>query len=137
MMSVGVIFIFKKSQHMKIWNFPVQVQTSQLSRLLYSPVVDPANLPKKSSNWPNGTSGDVRADLCDWRTPLLAYLRDSSGKVDKSVRRSAFKYVLHNDEPYRRTAEDLLLKFLGSDQARVAWEKFMKAFVVRINWPQR
>jgi hypothetical protein len=28
--------------------------------------------------------------------------------------------VLHNDELYRRTAEDLLLKCLGIDQARVA-----------------
>jgi hypothetical protein len=46
MTSVGVIFIFKKSRRMKIWNFPVQVQTSQLSRLFYSPVVDPANLPR-------------------------------------------------------------------------------------------
>jgi hypothetical protein len=52
--------------------------------------------------------------------PLLAYLRDPSAKVDKSVRWSAFKYVLHNDELYRRTAEDLLLKCLDSDQARVA-----------------
>ena len=34
--------------------------------------------------------------------------------------RSAFKYVLHNDELYRRTAKDLLLKCLGSDQERVA-----------------
>jgi hypothetical protein len=28
--------------------------------------------------------------------------------------------VLHNDELYRRIVEDLLLKCLGSDQARVA-----------------
>jgi hypothetical protein len=62
----------------------------------------------------------VGADLCDWRTPLLAYLCDLSAKVDKSVRRSAFKYVLHNDELYRRITEDLLLKCLGSDQTRVA-----------------
>ena len=32
----------------------------------------------------------------------------------------AFKYVLIDDELYRRTAEDLLLKCLDSDQARVA-----------------
>jgi hypothetical protein len=50
----------------------------------------------------------------------LAYLRDPSAKVDKSVRQSAFKYVLHNDELYQRTVEDLLLKCLDSDQARVA-----------------
>jgi hypothetical protein len=34
-----------------------------------------------------------------------------------------FKYVLHNDELYRRTAEDLLLKCLGTDQARIAMEE--------------
>ena len=31
-----------------------------------------------------------------------------------------FKYVLINDELYRRTAEDVLLKCLDSDQARIA-----------------
>jgi hypothetical protein len=82
-------------------------------------VANLANLPEKLSNWPNIIFNDVGADLYDWRTPLLAYLRDPSAKVDKSVRRSAFKYVLHNDELYRRTAEDLLLKCLDSDQARV------------------
>jgi hypothetical protein len=50
---------------------------------------------------------------------LLRYQHDPIAKVDKSVRRSAFKYVLHNDELYRRTAEDLLLMCLGSDQVRV------------------
>jgi hypothetical protein len=78
-----------------------------------------ANLANLLSNWPNIISNDVGANLYDWRTPLLAYLRDPSAKVDKSVRRSAFKYVLHNEELYRRTAEDLLLKCLDSDQARV------------------
>jgi hypothetical protein len=139
MTSVGVIFMFKKSRCIKFLVFPVQVQTNRLSQLPQSaqptpsllkpvghadsPVANPANLPKKLSNRPNGTSSDVGADLYDWRTPLLAYLRDPSAKVDKSVRRSAFKYVLHNDEPYRRTAKDLLLKCLDSDQARVAMGK--------------
>jgi hypothetical protein len=78
------------------------------------------NSPEKLPNQPNVTSNDVRADLDDWRTPLLRYLCNPSAKVDKSVRQSAFKYVLHNHELYRRTAEDLLLKCLGSYQARVA-----------------
>ena len=65
-------------------------------------------------------SSDVGADLEDRRTPLLRYLRDPSAKIDKSVQRSIFKYVLHNDELYQRTTEDLLIKCLGSDQARVA-----------------
>ena len=85
-----------------------------------SPVTNPVNSLEKLSNQPDITSSDVGADLEDWRTPLLRYLRDPSAKIDKSVRRSIFKYVLHNDELYQRTAEDFLLKCLGSDQARVA-----------------
>jgi hypothetical protein len=72
------------------------------------------------SNRPGKTSSDVGTNLYDWRTPLLIYLRDPSAKIDKSVWRSAFQVCVHNDELYRRTAEDLLLKCLGSDQARVA-----------------
>jgi hypothetical protein len=60
------------------------------------------------------------ANLEDWGTSLLKYLRNPSAKIDKGVRQSAFKYVLHNDELYRRTVEDLLLKCLGSTQVRVA-----------------
>jgi ribonuclease HI len=59
-----------------------------------SPMANLANVHNKLSNRPSKTSSDVGADLHDWRTPLLAYLRDSSAKVDKSVRRSAFKYCL-------------------------------------------
>jgi hypothetical protein len=52
--------------------------------------------------------------------PFVTYLRDPSIKVDKNVRRSTFKFILHNGELYRRTAEDLLLKSLDDDQAKVA-----------------
>jgi hypothetical protein len=51
-----------------------------------SPVADSAHLPEKLPNRPSRTFSDVGADLCDWRAPLLAYLRDPSAKVDKSVR---------------------------------------------------
>ena len=76
--------------------------------------------PEKLPNWSDITSSNVGTDLEDWRTPLLRYLRDPSAKIDKGIRRSTFKHVLHNDELYERIAEDLLLKCLGSDQARVA-----------------
>jgi hypothetical protein len=82
-------------------------------------VTSTVNKHDELSNWPGKTSSDVGANLYDWRTPLLIYLCDPSAKVDKSVRRSAFQVCVHNDEVYRRTAEDLLLKCLGSDQARV------------------
>jgi hypothetical protein len=59
--------------------------------LANSLVADLANLHEKLSNWPSGTSSDVGADLCDWRTPLLAYLRDPSAKVDKKCSVECFQ----------------------------------------------
>lgn len=47
-------------------------------------------------------------------------ISDPSAKVNKSVQRSAFKFVLHNDELYQRTAKDMLLKCLDAYQAKVA-----------------
>jgi hypothetical protein len=82
-------------------------------------------------------SSDVRANLEYLRTPLLRYLRDPNAKIDKSVQQGTFKHVLHNDELYRRTAEDLLLKCLDMIKQEWLWEKFMKVFVVCINRPQR
>ena len=69
---------------------------------------------------PDAISSDVGADLEDWTILLLRYLRDPNAKIDKNVQLSAFKYVLHNDELYRRTDEDMLLKCLGLDQVRGA-----------------
>ena len=46
---------------------------------------------------------------------LISYLRDPSRGAERHIRRLAFKYVLIDDELYRRTAEDLLLKCLDSD----------------------
>jgi hypothetical protein len=55
----------------------------------------------------------------DWRKPIIDYLRDPSQKVDKGIRRITFKFTLINDELYRRTVEDLLLKCLDNDQAKI------------------
>ena len=101
-------------------NFSKSAKPTVLVSSADSSMTNSVNSPEKHPNRPNVTSSDVGANLEDWRTPLLRYLQDPSAKIDRSVRRSAFKYVLHNNELYRRTAEDLLLKCLGSDQARVA-----------------
>ena len=50
----------------------------------------------------------------------MSYLRDPGCGAERNIRRLAFNYVLIDDELYRRTAEDLLLKCLDSDQARIA-----------------
>jgi hypothetical protein len=56
----------------------------------------------------------------DWRKPLVDYFHNPSSSVDRKVRRWALKFVLDDGELYRRTADDLLLKCLGPDQARLA-----------------
>jgi len=65
-------------------------------------------------------SAAKKAEDRDWRTPIISYLKDSGRGAERNIRRVAFNYVLIDDELYRRTAEDLLLKCLDSDQAKVA-----------------
>ena len=54
----------------------------------------------------------------------MSYLRDPGRGAERNIRRLAFKYVLIDDELYRRTAEDLLLKCLDSDHAKIAMGEF-------------
>jgi hypothetical protein len=46
-------------------------------------VASPANVHDELLNRHSKTSSDVGVDLHDWRTILLAYLRNPSAKVDK------------------------------------------------------
>ena len=48
----------------------------------------------------------VSAETQDWRVPLISYLRDPGRGAERNIRRLAFKYVLIDDELYRRTAVD-------------------------------
>ena len=50
----------------------------------------------------------------------MAYLKNPGRGAERNIRHLAFKYILVDDELYRRTADDILLKCLGTDQARVA-----------------
>jgi hypothetical protein len=61
-----------------------------------------------------------KADVIDWRKPIIDYLQDPSHKVDRKIRRLAFKFTLVDRELYHRTADDLLSECLDSDQAKVA-----------------
>ena len=56
-----------------------------------------------------------KAEVADWRVPIVTYLKDPGHGAVRNIRRLAFKYVLTDDELYRRTAEDVLLKCLDSD----------------------
>ena len=73
-----------------------------------------------SSNSAESSTQKVEAEMQDWREPIITYLKDPGRGAERNIRRLAFKYVLINDELYCRTAEDVLLKCLDSDQAHVA-----------------
>jgi hypothetical protein len=53
------------------------------------------------------------ADAVDWRTPFVTYMRNLSVRTNRNIQRIAFKYVLIDNELYRRTPIDVLLKCLG------------------------
>ena len=61
-----------------------------------------------------------KAEIADWGVPIVIYLNDPGHGAERNIRCLTFKYILIDDELYRRTAEDVLLKCLDSDQARVA-----------------
>jgi hypothetical protein len=62
----------------------------------------------------------VEDEVGDWRTPLVKYLQDPKSVSDRKVRQWALKFTPDGNELYRRTADHLLLKCLGPDQARLA-----------------
>ena len=53
----------------------------------------------------------------------MTYLKDPGHGAKRNIWRLAFKYILIDDELYRRTTNDVLLKCLDYDQARVAMGK--------------
>ena len=87
---------------------------------LTSPETDLTGDATEASNSTKKDDLIVEAEVQDWRIPLISYLRDPGRGVERNIRHLAFKYTLIDDELYRQTAEDLLLKCLDSDQARVA-----------------
>ena len=64
--------------------------------------------------------GSSAGRSADWRKPIVGYLQDPSQRTDRTVRRLAIKYLLIDNDLYRRTADGLLLKCLDEDQAMVA-----------------
>jgi hypothetical protein len=56
-------------------------------------------------------------DAIDWRMSIINYLHNPSGRTDRNVQRTTFKYNLIDNELYRRTTGDVLLKCLGLDDA--------------------
>jgi hypothetical protein len=79
-----------------------------------------ADVSPKSSDSAKKVDKSVKAEGGDWRIPIVTYLRNPDRGAERNIQHLAFKYVLLDDELYRCTTKDLLLKCLDSDQARVA-----------------
>jgi hypothetical protein len=56
----------------------------------------------------------------DWREAIIRYLSSPSNERDKRVHQQALKYVVMDDELYRRTVDGMLLRCLGEEQSRLA-----------------
>jgi hypothetical protein len=95
----------------------IQTDLTDTSTSLISPTV-PDN-PVLEDSASNNLEHD-RANVVDWRKHIIKYLQDPSHKVDRKIWRLAFKFTLVEGELYHRTTDNLLLKCLDSDQAKVA-----------------
>jgi hypothetical protein len=65
-------------------------------------------------------SANNTADATDWKAPVINYLHHTSVRTDMNVQRTTLKYVLIDDELYRRTINGILFKCLGPDDAMLA-----------------
>jgi len=82
---------------------------------LTSPETGLTGRPAENSESAATSNSKGKAEVADWRVPIVTYLKDPGHGAERSIRRLAFKYTLIDDELYRRTAEDILLKYLDSD----------------------
>jgi hypothetical protein len=60
--------------------------------------------------------GTIRTD---WRLPLLECPRNPGKITDKKVKQEVLKYTSLDGDLYRRTINDVLLKCLGEEHAKV------------------
>jgi hypothetical protein len=56
----------------------------------------------------------------DGRLLLLECIRDPRKTTDKWIKRQALKYTSLDDDLYQRTIDNMLLKCLGEEKAKVA-----------------
>jgi hypothetical protein len=58
-------------------------------------------------------------DPDDWKTPLVHYLENLSHITDTKLQQQVLKYIVLDNACYRRTIDDLLLKYLSPDQSKI------------------
>ena len=55
----------------------------------------------ENSNSANSSNSEGKAEVADWRVPIVTYLKDSGHGAERNIRCLAFKYILIDDELYR------------------------------------
>ncbi len=55
----------------------------------------------------------------DWRQPLINYLKDPNSRVDYKIKKKALSYCLLDEQLYKKTTEEVILKCLGAEEALV------------------
>lgn len=65
----------------------------------------------------------AEVDADDWRYDILNYLKNPSQSASRKLKYKALKYVLLDDDLYNRTIDEVLLKCLNLEEAKVVmWE---------------
>ena len=55
----------------------------------------------ENSNSANSSNSEGKAEVADWRVPIVTYLKDPGHGAERIIRRLAFKYTLIDNEFYR------------------------------------
>ncbi|WJX40324.1 hypothetical protein P8452_27811 [Trifolium repens] len=56
----------------------------------------------------------------DWRKPIVEYLRNPTGNVDRKKKYRALSYVIFENDLFKKTSEGILLKCLSEAEAYIA-----------------
>ncbi|KAK2354765.1 hypothetical protein QL285_092243 [Trifolium repens] len=56
----------------------------------------------------------------DWRKPIVEYLRNPTGNVDRKTKYRALSYVIFENDLFKKTSEGILLKCLSEAEAYIA-----------------
>ncbi|KAK2395721.1 hypothetical protein QL285_057430 [Trifolium repens] len=56
----------------------------------------------------------------DWRKPIVDYLKNPTGNVDRKVKYRALSYIIFENDLFKKTSEGVLLKCLNEAEAYIA-----------------
>ena len=56
----------------------------------------------------------------DWRKPIVEYLRNPTGNVDRKIKYRALSYIIFENDLFKKTSEGILLKCLNEAETYIA-----------------